>query len=119
MTNVFDNRLAININTTGAAIANKLAHKYAGKSGSTNSDNWMIGYNKDIVLGIWTGYDDNTYIENSEVKFIKYIWADIVENYMKQRTDEGWYDTPVNVVGVELNPTTGMIAHSNEYSKKL
>ena len=57
MTNVFDNRLAINISTTGAQIANKLTRKYAGKSGTTNTDNWMIGYNADIVLGVWTGYD--------------------------------------------------------------
>lgn len=118
MTNVFDNRLSINISTTGAAIANKLTKKYAAKSGSTNTDNWMIGYNNELVLGIWTGYDDNTYIENNDVKFIKYIWAEVMENYMKGKQDT-WYETPKNVVSITLNPTTGMVAHQNEYKKSL
>lgn len=118
MTNVFDNRLAINISTTGATIANRLTKTYAAKSGSTNTDNWMIGYNKDIVLGIWTGFDDNKYIENDQVKFIKYIWAEIMEEYMKDKPD-AWYDLPKNVIPIALNPTTGMVAHSKEYKKNL
>src|SRR5690554_280853 len=118
MTNVFDNRLSINISTTGAAIANRLTRTYAAKSGSTNSDNWMIGYNKDLVLGIWTGFDDNTYIENREVAFIKHIWAEIMEQYFKDKPNS-WYEMPRNVVPISLNPTTGMVAHSKEYKKDL
>lgn len=118
LTNVFDNRLSINISTTGAAIANKITKKYAAKSGSTNTDNWMIGYNNNLVLGIWTGYDNNTYIENNDVKFIKYIWAEVMENYMRGKEDT-WYETPKNVVSITLNPTTGMVAHQNEYKKSL
>ncbi len=118
MTNVFDNRLAINISTTGAQIANKLTRKYAGKSGTTNTDNWMIGYNSNLVLGIWTGYDKKKFIENAEVKFIKYIWAEIMENYLKDKSG-GWYETPENVISIKVNPTTGLIAKSNEYRKDL
>ena len=70
MTNVFDSRLSINISTTGAAIAHKITKKYAAKSGTTDFDSWIVGYNKKIVLGIWTGYDDNRPIDNSDVKYI-------------------------------------------------
>ncbi|MCK9470742.1 MAG: transglycosylase domain-containing protein [Bacilli bacterium] len=118
MTNVFDNRLAINIQTTGAAIANKLTRTYAAKSGSTNTDNWMIGYNKDIVLGIWTGFDDNKYIDNNEAKYIKYIWAEIMEEYLKDRPST-WYVLPNNVIPISLNPISGMVAHTKEYKKDL
>ncbi|MDD3999578.1 MAG: PBP1A family penicillin-binding protein [Bacilli bacterium] len=118
MTNVFDNRLAINISTTGSAIANKLTKKYAGKSGTTNTDNWMIGYNSDLVLGIWTGYDEKKFIENAEVKYIKYVWAEIMENYLKDRP-QGWYETPNNIISIKINPTTGLIAKKNEYKKDL
>jgi len=118
MTNVFDNRLAINISTTGAAIANKLTKTYAAKSGSTDFDNWMLGYNSEIVLGIWTGFDDNSYIDNNQVKYIKFIWAEIMEQFMQNKGD-GWYKQPENVVAISLNPTTGMVAHGNEYKKNL
>lgn len=119
MTNVFDNNLAININTTGATIAAKLSKKYAAKSGSTNSDNWMVGFNKNIVLGIWTGYDNNEIVKNSLTKYIKNIWADVMETYNKNTNEESWYEQPQNVIGIELNPTTGMIAKGNEYKKRL
>ena len=118
MTNVFDNRLAINISTTGASIANRLTKSYAAKSGSTNTDNWMIGYNSDLALGIWTGFDDNTYIDNSSTRFIKDIWAEIMEQYMQDK-DDGWYDLPKNVIPIALNPTTGMVSHSGQYKKDL
>lgn len=119
MTNVFDNNLAININTTGATIAAKLTKKYAAKSGSTNTDNWMIGFNKNIVLGIWTGYDNNEIVKNSLTKYIKNIWADAMESYNISSNEQSWYTQPKNVIGIELNPTNGMIAKGNEYKKRL
>lgn len=118
MTNVFDNRLSINISTTGAPIANKITRKYAAKSGTTDFDSWIIGYNKRIVLGIWTGYDDNRPIDNSDVKYIKYLWAEIVERYNAGKTD-AWYDLPSDVIPIVLNPVTGAVAHQNEYRKAL
>lgn len=118
MTNVFDNKLSININTTGASIASKLTSKYAAKSGSTDFDNWMVGFNNNIVLGIWTGYDDSKKVKNSETRFIKMIWADIMEEYNKNNKNT-WYIQPSDVIGIELNPTTGKIANINEYKKRL
>ena len=118
MTNVFDNRLSINISTTGAPIAYKLTKKYAAKSGTTDFDSWIVGYNKTITLGIWTGYDDNRPIDNRQCRYIKFLWAEIVERYNKTRNDT-WYEIPNNVVPIVLNPTTGMIAHNKEYKKPL
>lgn len=118
MTNMFDNNLSINISVTGATIKSMLTNKYAGKSGSTDSDNWMIGFNNNLVLGIWCGYDDNRVLQNSEGKFIKYIWAEIME-YYNQNKEKKWYDTPNNVISIKLNPINGQLAINNEYSKSL
>lgn len=118
MTNMFDNNLALNISVTGASLKSMLSQKYAGKSGSTNTDNWMIGYNNNLLLGIWCGYDDNRLIENGEGTFIKYIWAEIMEKYTKN-LDNNWYITPNNVTSIVLNPINGMLPLNNEYSKKI
>lgn len=118
MTNMFDNHLAININVTGASIKSMLTNKYAGKSGSTDTDNWMIGFNNNIVLGIWCGYDDNRILNSGEGKFIKYIWAEIMEYYTKN-CEVKWYETPYTVTSLSLNPINGKIALNNEYSKSL
>ena len=119
MTNVFDNNLAININVTGSKISSLLTKKYAAKSGSTDYDNLMIGYNNKIVLGIWCGYDDNRLIYD-DAKFIKFLWADIMENYLKEYSKkECWYKEPSDVISIKVNPTKGTLAYNNEYSKKI
>lgn len=117
MTSVFDNQLTYNIRPTGAAVASMLSHTYAGKSGSTDTDNWMVGYNPDIVVSVWTGYDDNRLVEKtSDLRFGKYIWADIVEGYYHGQTGS-WYDVPKDVIAIELNPMTGFYPSFTDYTK--
>lgn len=119
MQSVFDNRMTYNIRPTGAIIASMLTRKYAAKSGSTDTDNWIIGYNPDIVVGIWSGYDDNRPITtNSDLRFAKYMWADIVEGYLRGK-DAHWYETPNDVISVSLNPMSGFFPSETEYTKPL
>jgi len=114
MTSIFDNNITYNIRPTGASIASRLSKKYAGKSGSTDTDNWMVGYNKDIVCVVWTGYDDARKVESlSDTRFGKYIWADIVEGYEKNKGT--WYETPSDVIAIDLNPMSGFYPTFNEY----
>ena len=117
MTSIFDRNLTYNIRPTGVVISSLLSHKYAGKSGSTDTDNWMVGYNPNIVLSIWTGYDDNREITMSkDLRFGKYIWADVIESYTRKRPNT-WYETPDDVIGIELNPMTGFYSSFTEYNK--
>ena len=93
-------------------LASKLTKKYSIKTGTTDTDHLIFGYNKDIVVGIWSGYDDNRDSLVSDGKQIKYMWADIVENYSKDK-ENTWYDLPSNVVGVLVDPISGEIANEN------
>ena len=93
-------------------IAGKLTNKYSVKTGTTDSDHLIFGYNKDIVVGIWAGYDDNRPSENSNGKLIKNMWVDVIEGYLKDK-ETAWYKLPNNVVGVLVNPITGEIADEN------
>ena len=100
------------------SIAPKLTNKYAIKSGSTDTDYLTIGYNKDIVLGVWYGYDDNKTINSSESKISKQIWANTIEKYFKEK-ETLWYDVPDNVVGVLINPITGELATDSDEKKHI
>ena len=93
-------------------ITSKLTHKYAIKTGTTNTDHLIFGYNNDIVIGIWSGFDDNRDSNVSDGKVIKFIWADIAEAYMQGKDDE-WYSLPNNVVGVLVDPISGELANEN------
>ena len=95
-----------------------ITNKYSIKTGTTNTDMWIIGYNKNAVLGIWTGYDDNRQLISGDGIYHKKIWIDTMENYLKD-TDNSWYSIPDNVVGVLVNPITGELADTESDKSKL
>ncbi len=97
---------------TAYVIANKLTKKYAIKTGTTDFDHLVFGYNKDIVLGLWTGYDDNREITNQDAYNGKESWANIIEKYLKDKSDN-WYSMPNNVVGVLTDPINGNLANKD------
>ena len=103
---------------TAIGIAPKIKHKLALKSGTTDSDHWSIGYNKDIVTAVWVGYDDNRSIETSDYKYSRNIWVEAMEGYLADKEDN-WYKQPSNVVGVLVNPITGMPATEADLKKKI
>jgi len=93
-------------NPTALVIASQLSRKYAIKTGTTTSDYWIAGYNPDILMVTWVGYDDNHDVETKYSSLSKKIWADTVEAIVKEK-DPKWYDTPDNVVGVVLDAVSG------------
>ena len=95
-----------------------LTKKYAIKSGSTDTDAWVIGYNKDYVLASWSGYDDNKKIENNIVSNNKLSWATIMELYLKDK-DDSWMKIPKDVVAVLVDPITGEAVTTNTKNKKI
>lgn len=96
-------------------IAAKLTKDYAIKTGTTNTDHLIFGYNKDAILGIWMGYDDNSDTLVKDGNIMKNIWADIIEEYLRDK-ENNWYEKPDNVVGVVVNPISGEIADDYEKS---
>lgn len=105
---------------TAIGLSSKLKHKYALKSGTTNSDNWNIGFNKDIVCAVWVGYDNNKSLNTSEYKYAQNIWYQTVENFEKDKeSDEGWYETPKNISAVLVDPISGKPVDENATKKKL
>ena len=95
-----------------------ITHKYAIKSGTTDTDLWIMGYNQNAVLGVWNGYDDNSKINSSDNSYHKNIWIDTMEAYFKEH-EASWYNIPDNVVGVLVNPITGIIANENDEKKEM
>lgn len=97
---------------TAYVIANKLTKKYAIKTGTTDFDHLVFGYNKDVVVGIWSGYDDNRLISSQDSYNNKCTWADIIESYLSDKEDN-WYNMPNNVVGVLTDPLNGQLANKD------
>ncbi len=93
---------------TALSVANKLSNKYALKTGTTDTDYWTVGYNNNILMIMWLGYDNNDPLEVSVGGNAKNIWANTVERISKLNNyQDGWYHTPNNVIGLLLNAIDG------------
>ena len=105
---------------TAVGLSSKLTHKYALKSGTTNGDNWNIGYNNDVLCAVWIGYDDNRSLNTSEYKYSQNIWYKTIEKYESGKSnDEVWYELPSNVSGVFVDPISGKPVTNDTQKKKL
>ena len=96
---------------TCMSISSKITKKYAIKTGTTDTDHLIFGYNPDVVVGGWLGYDNNNNTTDKDGAILKNMWVQIIENYLKDKK-EHWYEQPRNVVGVMVNPITGELATS-------
>ena len=95
------------------SISQKMTKKYAIKSGTTDTDNLIFGYNKDLLIGLWSGYDDNEKVNNVDSSNLKNVWVDTMEAALKDK-EEAWYETPENVVGVAVDPISGEAVDSGQ-----
>ena len=85
-----------------------LTHKYAAKSGTTDTDYWVVGYNPECLVIVWNGFDDNQNVSDVSSKITKRIWARAIEMYLNDK-DSSWYEIPSGVTGSFVNPITGSL----------
>jgi len=100
-------------NPTCLSIASKLSRKYAVKTGSSSKDYLIAGYNPDILMITWVGYDDNRDTSSADSYRSRNIWADTVEDLQRDQ-EAHWYETPDNVVGVVLDSVSGKITNDTK-----
>ena len=97
---------------TALTIASQFTNKYAIKTGSTNTDFWIVGYNKDALVMTWMGYDDNKIITSKVRTNSKKAWVKTIEYALKD-IDTSWYETPKNIVAIPLDAITGQVSTDN------
>ncbi|WP_433745495.1 transglycosylase domain-containing protein [Falsibacillus pallidus] len=110
MEGMFDPKLNGYASVTGTTILNKITRPYAGKSGTTDSDSWMIGFAPQLTAGVWTGYDNGKPITLTADKlYAKNIWIRFMESALKDEPIKAFKPTK-GVVGVKVDPENGKLA---------
>ncbi|WP_066248759.1 transglycosylase domain-containing protein [Neobacillus drentensis] len=111
LTGIFDPKLNGYAKVTGSTVINDISRPYAGKSGSTETDSWMIGYSPQLVTAVWAGYDMGKPIELvAEKTYAKNIWANFMEEALKGRPVKAFKVPKEGVKGVYVNPENGKLA---------
>lgn len=77
---------------------------YVGaKSGTSNWDSWIAGYNPKYTLVVWNGYDDSTPLTEFEERCIsKYIFRDFY-NAIFPTANDLWYQMSDNLIQVPIS----------------
>lgn len=119
MTGIFDSKLNGYTSVTGSSIINDMTRSYAGKSGSTDTDSWMIGFSPQLVTAVWTGYDKGKAIHlTADKAYAKNIWIHFMEDALKGKPAKG-FKAPKGTIGVFTNPANGKLATDNCPVKRL
>ena len=67
--------------STCSNITYRLKTKCYAKTGSTDFDSYIIGFNDDILIGAWVGYLDNQPLNDINIKKIpKEIFIEYINN---------------------------------------
>jgi penicillin-binding protein 1A len=90
----------------------------AGKTGTTDdfSDAWFIGFDPDITLGVWVGYDQKKPLGSgmSGAEAALPIWIDIFKTWIGDRKDPPKFEAPGNIVFVAVDKSSGNAANPGD-----
>ena len=59
LTNAYNTTFIDYNSPTAVSLKGRITKKYSIKTGTTDNDHWVIGYNPDALLMVWTGDDNN------------------------------------------------------------
>jgi penicillin-binding protein 1A len=93
-----------------AAAASVLDWPLAGKTGTMDeyTDAWFIGFDPNITVGVWVGYDEKKPLGQGETGATAAlpIWMDFMRTYIDKRGDRSnppSFEAPGNIVFVTLD----------------
>lgn len=111
MTGMFDKKLNGYAKVTGNSLIDEITRPYAGKSGSTETDSWMIGFTPQLVTAVWAGHDVGKPITlTAEKSYAKKIWVKFMEESLEGKPVKAFTPPKEGVIGVYVNPENGKLA---------
>lgn len=112
MTGMFDPVFNDYAPSTGLSIRGKQTRPYAAKSGTTLSDQVLVGYSPTLTAGVWNGYDQGEHVTlGVDQQTTKNIWIDFMEKAHQGLPAEPFLP-PKGVKGVIVDIETGGLAVS-------
>jgi penicillin-binding protein 1A len=87
----------------------------AGKTGTTNDymDAWYSGYNRDLVVTTWVGFDEPKSMREYAVKTALPMWVYFMEKALQGKPENPPLQ-PDGLVTVKIDPATGLLARPDQ-----
>lgn len=97
---------------TGSRVSRVLKRPVAGKTGTTNTDAWLVGYTPELSTAVWVGYDKDRNISSVESHLAAPIFAEFTERTLESVPPK-LFPIPEGVVNVYIDPATGKLANES------
>ena len=85
-----------------------------GKTGTMDeyTDAWFVGFDPDITVGVWVGYDEKKTMGDNEqgARVALPIWIDFMKTYIGDQETPPGFVPPGNVIFTSVIPKTGEVA---------
>ncbi|MFB9279627.1 transglycosylase domain-containing protein [Cohnella cellulosilytica] len=94
---------------TARRVSKMLNRPVAGKSGTTDSDAWFVGYTPELTTAVWVGYDRGRSITSGEAHRAAPIFAQFTEEALTDTPPKG-FPMPEGVVHAYIDPSSGLLA---------
>jgi len=94
---------------TARRVSKMLSRPVAGKTGTTDSDAWFVGYTPELATAVWIGYDRGRPITSGEAHRAAPIFAQFTEDALAETPPKG-FPLPEGIVHAYIDPTTGLLA---------
>ena len=106
-----------NVIQHGTASAARVLNRQdiAGKTGTTNDqmDAWFAGYNRDLVVTTWIGFDNPQPLHEYAAGLALPVWIDFMKPALHGKPEHSLTEPP-GIVSLGINPDNGLRARPNQ-----
>ncbi|MGO4698289.1 transglycosylase domain-containing protein [Paenibacillus sp. 2TAB26] len=97
---------------TGFRVSSIIKRPIAGKTGTTPTDAWLVGYTPELATAVWVGYDKDRKLTVAEAYRAAPIFAKFTEQALTAIPPK-IFPIPEGIVNVYIDPTSGKLAESS------
>ncbi|NEW07589.1 PBP1A family penicillin-binding protein [Paenibacillus sp. SYP-B3998] len=103
---------------TGNRVANTIKRPIAGKTGTTDTDAWLVGFTPELATAVWVGYDKDRDISSVESHMASPIFAEFTEQTLEAIPPK-LFPIPEGVATVYIDPVSGKLSNEDCPSNRM
>lgn len=94
---------------TGNRVSSVIKRPVAGKTGTTSTDAWLVGFTPELSTAVWVGYDKDRTLGTEASRKAAPIFAQFTEKAL-EKVPPKIFPIPQGVVSVYIDPASGKLS---------